>query len=254
MLSSPPATPPAQTVPQQRAVVADAPEGKAFPYPHLVPTRASCQSWKRGTENGEGAPAERGCRPVRRCCDSWMLEGSRQQENKNTSCFTWDCQAQGYCEPPVIKQSGDSYQNTCTWVRRSIAWGSLPCEFTWALSTPCHLLSLFLGQSFKYIYIYLFILFLGSEGLGCCVWACPSCGKRGLRSVLGQEHLTAGGFSSRRAQVLVPGGSAAAVPGLYLAAPWHMGSSWIRDRTGVPCIARQILHHWTTRKPWDNHF
>ena len=71
----------------------------------------------------------------------------------------------------------------------------------------------------------------------------------GAFSVLGQEHLTAGGFSSRRGQVLVPAGSAVAVPELYLAAPWHMGSSWIRDRTGVPCMARQILHHWTTRKP-----
>ena len=28
---------------------------------------------------------------------------------------------------------------------------------------------------------------------------------------------------------------------------WHVGSSWARDRTRVPCIARQILHPWTTR-------
>ena len=34
-----------------------------------------------------------------------------------------------------------------------------------------------------------------------------------------------------------------------LAAPWHVGSSQIRDPTGVTCIAKQILSRWTTRKP-----
>ena len=33
-----------------------------------------------------------------------------------------------------------------------------------------------------------------------------------------------------------------------LVALWHVGSSWIRYRTHVPCIGRQILNHWTTRK------
>ena len=33
-----------------------------------------------------------------------------------------------------------------------------------------------------------------------------------------------------------------------LAASQHVGSSRTRDRTGVPCIARQILNHWTTRE------
>ena len=27
-----------------------------------------------------------------------------------------------------------------------------------------------------------------------------------------------------------------------------LGSSWTRDRTGVPCIAKQILNHWTTKE------
>ena len=31
-------------------------------------------------------------------------------------------------------------------------------------------------------------------------------------------------------------------------APWHMGSSHTRNRTTVPCIARQILNCWTTRE------
>ena len=28
----------------------------------------------------------------------------------------------------------------------------------------------------------------------------------------------------------------------------HMGSSWTRDRTHVPCIGRWILNHWTNRE------
>ena len=33
----------------------------------------------------------------------------------------------------------------------------------------------------------------------------------------------------------------------------HVESSWIRDRTCVPCIGRQILNCWTTREvPNDN--
>ena len=32
-----------------------------------------------------------------------------------------------------------------------------------------------------------------------------------------------------------------------LVAPWHVGSSWTRARTRVPCIGRWILNHCTTR-------
>lgn len=31
------------------------------------------------------------------------------------------------------------------------------------------------------------------------------------------------------------------------AALQHVGSSWTRDQISIPCIARQILNHWTTR-------
>ena len=31
-------------------------------------------------------------------------------------------------------------------------------------------------------------------------------------------------------------------------APWLVGSSQTRDRTGVPCIARQTLNQWTIRE------
>ena len=33
-----------------------------------------------------------------------------------------------------------------------------------------------------------------------------------------------------------------------LVALWHVGSSWTRDRTHVPCIGRQIRNPWTTYK------
>ena len=31
-------------------------------------------------------------------------------------------------------------------------------------------------------------------------------------------------------------------------APQHVRSSQTRDQTGVPCIARRILNHWTTKE------
>ena len=33
-----------------------------------------------------------------------------------------------------------------------------------------------------------------------------------------------------------------------MAAPWHVRSSWTRDQTSVPCVARQTLNHWITRE------
>ena len=34
-----------------------------------------------------------------------------------------------------------------------------------------------------------------------------------------------------------------------LVAPQHVGSSWTKDQTCVPCIGRQILNHWTRDVP-----
>ena len=36
-----------------------------------------------------------------------------------------------------------------------------------------------------------------------------------------------------------------------LVAQWHVGSSWTRDWTDVPCLARRILNYWNTRDPQD---
>ena len=38
---------------------------------------------------------------------------------------------------------------------------------------------------------------------------------------------------------------------MVLVALQHVGYSWTRDRTQVPCIGRQILNHWTTRQVQD---
>ena len=34
----------------------------------------------------------------------------------------------------------------------------------------------------------------------------------------------------------------------------HVGSSWTKDLTGVPYIARQTLNHWTTREVLSSSF
>ena len=39
-----------------------------------------------------------------------------------------------------------------------------------------------------------------------------------------------------------------------LVVPQHVESSWARDQTHVPHIARRILKHWTTRKAQDVFF
>ena len=67
------------------------------------------------------------------------------------------------------------------------------------------------------------------------------------------------GFSScgTWAQQLWLTGSRAQAQQLWLmglAAPQHVGSSWTRTRTRVPCIGRQILNHCTTREVLPCHF
>ena len=46
------------------------------------------------------------------------------------------------------------------------------------------------------------------------------------------------GFSNRGSRALDTGS----------AAPWHVGSSRMRDRTCLSCTWRQILYHWATRE------
>ena len=53
-------------------------------------------------------------------------------------------------------------------------------------------------------------------------------------SYWGAQTLGGAGFSSCGAQASVP--------------PRHVGSSWMRNRIGIPCIARWILNHRTIRE------
>ena len=96
------------------------------------------------------------------------------------------------------------------------------------------------AKFFNFMFLVLAVL-----GLCCCVRAFSSCSRWGLLStvVLG---LPLPGVSHCR-----PQDSAAWAQQFWhmgFVAPRHMGSSWTRDRTGVPCIARQILYLWTTRE------
>ena len=79
--------------------------------------------------------------------------------------------------------------------------------------------------------------FLYSQQAG----ATPRCGVQASRR---------GGFSCG-AQAL---GAWASGVSACLVALRHVGSSWTRDRTSVPCIARWILNHWTTGEPWHSCF
>ena len=116
---------------------------------------------------------------------------------------------------------------------------------------------------FEKLINYLFIL--AALGLRCCTRAFSSCSERGYPS------LQCTGFSLRRllllrstgcrragvsscgtqAQQLWLAGSRAQAQQLWrmdLVSPWHVGSSWTRARTRVPCIGRWILNHCATRE------
>ena len=68
------------------------------------------------------------------------------------------------------------------------------------------------------------------------------CGLQQRRHVAQQAQLAG---SRAQAQKLWHTGSVAS---------WPMGSSWIRDRTHVSCIGRQILNHWANREALPAHF
>ena len=114
---------------------------------------------------------------------------------------------------------------------------------------------------FIYLFIYFWLcwVFVAARGLslvaasgGCSSLRCAGFSLRWpllLRST-GSRHA---GFSSCStwAQQLWVTGSRAQAKQLWhtgLVAPQHVGSSWTRARTRVPCIGRWILNHCTTRE------
>ena len=90
---------------------------------------------------------------------------------------------------------------------------------------------------------------LAAVGLRGCMWTLSGCGERA-------SHCR--GFPSPGAQALGAWASVAVAPGLSStgspevatgsATPQHVGSSWTRDWSNVPCITRWLLNHWATRE------
>ena len=94
----------------------------------------------------------------------------------------------------------------------------------------------FLPHFFKIQFLHLvFHLFLA---LCCCTW--------GLFSSCGVQASCCGGFYCCR--VWAVGWRGFSSCGTWAEFPMYVESSWTRDQTHVPCIGRQILNHWTTRK------
>ena len=95
--------------------------------------------------------------------------------------------------------------------------------------------------------IYLF-LFLAVLGLRCCTRASSSCGLWGS---------LCGGCSCCGAWV--PGRSGCGSCRTWarvlwfprLVAPWHVESSWTRDRMDVSCIAKRIVYPFPPEKPYS---
>ena len=105
------------------------------------------------------------------------------------------------------------------------------------------------NKTLKLYFIYLFY-FSAVLGLPCNTWLLIA-----VASLVEEHGLQTLGFSGcgTQAQYLQLGsrvGSVAVVHGLYYSG--HVESSWTRDQTHVPCIARWILIHCTTRAVQDN--
>ena len=113
-----------------------------------------------------------------------------------------------------------------------------------------------------YLFIYLFWLcwvFVAARGLSLIAasggYSSLQCASFSLRWLLLLQSMGCRrvGFSSCSmwAQQLWLTGSRAQAQQLWctsLVAPGHVGSSWTRDRTRVPCTDRQILNHCATRE------
>ena len=96
-------------------------------------------------------------------------------------------------------------------------------------------------------------------GFHCCARAFSSGGEQGLLFVAVRGLLIVLASLCGGARALGVWASVVVARGLSscgsralwrtgLVAPWHVGSSWTRDRTCVPCIDRRILNHCATRE------
>ena len=84
-----------------------------------------------------------------------------------------------------------------------------------------------------------------------CTWAFSSCCQWGLLFAAARRLLNAVGSPPQAPGARVSGVAAhwlGSCGAPALVAPQRVRSPWIRDRSNVPCIARQILNHWTIRE------
>ena len=88
-------------------------------------------------------------------------------------------------------------------------------------------------RCWSFLKFYLFIYF------GLC-WVFVTA--HGLLSSCGVRASHCSRSSCCRAQA-----QSSVVVSMGLGAPWHVESSWTRNRTHVPAMGRQILKHWTPR-------
>ena len=116
------------------------------------------------------------------------------------------------------------------------------------------------SQGLRVVYFFKFYLFMfGCTGsLLLLLWSYSLAAAHGLLTVVASpvaEH----GFWGGGLQLLQHLGSVVAAYSssrrgfqqswhTHLADPWHVGSSWSRNQTLVPCIGRWISNHWTTRE------
>ena len=95
---------------------------------------------------------------------------------------------------------------------------------------------------------------MAALGLHCCSWTFSRCREHGLHCSCRAQASHCGGFSCCGTQALEHMGFSSCCTQtqwlwlMGLVVPQHVGSSWTRDQTGVPCIARETLNHWTTRE------
>ena len=126
--------------------------------------------------------------------------------------------------------------------RNQIFWLYPPTSMSFI---PIFLISIFLIMVYFCLFIYLFILFLAALGLRCWLRAFSRFAKRGLLSGYGAWASRCGGLSCCGAQALGRLGFSSCGTWAYLQ---HVGSSWTRYQTRVPCTGRQILNHCTPRE------
>ena len=88
-----------------------------------------------------------------------------------------------------------------------------------------------------YLFVFSALVFVAEGGLSLVQWV-------GLLSSCRALTSHCGGLSYCGAQAV--GCSDSVVGAQGLGCPMHVGSSWTRGNTCIPCIGRQILNHWIT--------